>query len=111
MSSTRTERAGVRLTPARDARSRGRFAATLGSTIRRPRDPDWVKFRKRVIAALERDGAFFYISADRIAGRCPICEEPLGVRFKGRTPAADLVCHGGCDERRLAATLGKAPRK
>jgi hypothetical protein len=78
--------------------------------VRHQRDPNWVAFRKRIIAALDHDGAFFYIDADRVAGRCPICEEPLGIRFKGRTPAADLVCHGGCDERQVAAMLGKASR-
>jgi hypothetical protein len=71
-------------------------------------DPDWVTFRKQVIAALERDGTFRYIAKDRVSGRCPVCEAGLGVHFKGQTPAADFICHAGCEERRVAARLGKS---
>jgi hypothetical protein len=74
-------------------------------------DPEWIRFRRLVLAAVDRHGPLFYINADRVAGRCPICEEPLGIRFKGRTPAADLVCHGGCDEGCVVAMLGKGNRR
>ena len=90
---------GRRRPPTRDADTR---------RPRRARDPEWIRFRSRIVDALVRDGAFFYIAKDRVAGRCPICEEVLGVRFKGRTPAADLICHAGCPESRVAAALGRA---
>jgi hypothetical protein len=73
-----------------------------------PRDSEWVRFRKRIIAALEHDGASSYVSADRVAGRCPICEEPLGVRFKGQTPVAEFVCHAGCPEEEVVRRVGRS---
>ena len=78
--------------------------------IRRPRlkDPDWVLFRQNIIARMVRDGAFYYIAHDRIAGRCPICGDVLGVRFIGRTPQAKFVCHDGCDELDITERLGRA---
>jgi hypothetical protein len=102
--------AGSGLTPGAIASRHGPFGLAGGSTIRRrrPPDPEWVRFRVQVIEGLDRDGAFYYITPDRVAGRCPICSEPLGVRFKGRTPAADFVCQGGCEERDIVAMLGKA---
>ena len=65
----------------------------------------WVEFRRRIIRALE---PFHYIDKNTAASVCPICDDSLGVRFKGQRPAADLTCHGGCPERELAATLRKA---
>jgi hypothetical protein len=78
--------------------------------VRRAQDLDWIAYRKAIIAALQRDGTFIYINADRVAGCCPICKAPLGVRFKDRQPAADLHCHGGCSEHDVAANLGKRAR-
>ena len=72
------------------------------------RDPEWIGFRKGIIDALLRDGSFFYVDPDRIAGRCPICGDPLHVRFIGRTPAADFVCQRGCDELKITAQLGRS---
>ena len=70
--------------------------------------PEWVAYRTTVIDAMHRDGCWHYMSADRCAGLCPICDEPLAVRFIGRTPVADFECAGGCDARDVARQLGRA---
>ena len=72
-------------------------------------DPDWIVFRKSVIAKMLRDGAFHYIEHDRLAGGCPVCRRGvLGVRFIGRTPAANFICHSGCGQDAIAERLGHA---
>lgn len=75
---------------------------------KKPPDPGWVAFRKRIIAALARDGEFLHLDEDRCGGRCPICGDPLHVRFIGRRAAADFTCLRGCAEREVVAMLGKA---
>jgi uncharacterized protein (UPF0212 family) len=70
-------------------------------------EPTWVAFRHRIIDALE---GFVYVDADLCAGRCPRCGDVLAVWFVGRLPEADLVCLRGCDERDVAAALGRHRR-
>ena len=73
--------------------------------------PEWVAFRRRILTALGRDGTCEYVLKDRVAGRCPVCTAPLGVRFRGQEATVDLICRDGCEERLVAARLGKAGRR
>lgn len=54
-----------------------------------------VEFRELLIRTLGRE-RFNYIGPDIFVGGCPVCGEPLGVRFHGTAPRADLNCHGDC---------------
>jgi hypothetical protein len=82
-------------------------------TARRPAEPDWVAFRKRIIAALDRVDAsrFAYINDDRIVHVCPACRaglpEYLAVTFHGKTPRAELRCSSGCAEPAIARAIGR----
>lgn len=69
--------------------------------------PDWVRFRRSVFAAMRRDGAWEYLSADRVGGRCPLCRDVMAVEFPGRRPAARFLCRSGCDADEIAGALGK----
>jgi hypothetical protein len=73
-----------------------------------PPRPEWVQHRFAIVDALIADGAFFYLGADHVAGRCPRCSMPLGVRFLGRTTDVDVTCHGGCDPVDVIRWLGRA---
>ena len=100
------ERCYGHLPSAREQRAEGIVVKLPGA--RRPERPRWRVFREWVIASMVADGCWHYMSADRCAGRCPICREPLSVRFIGRTPEADIECSGGCAAADVARRLGKA---
>jgi hypothetical protein len=68
-------------------------------------------FRRTLVEALRRDGMCLYVGPNRVAGWCPVCDEPLVVQFKASHAAADLLCRSGCAEREIAALLGKARRR
>lgn len=74
----------------------------------RPLSGQAVRFRTRIIDALDH---FEYVNADTCVGACPVCDGVLGVRFHGTAPRADLTCHAGCDERDVAAAIGRLAPK
>jgi hypothetical protein len=78
---------------------------------RKPPEPAWVVFRRKIIDALARDGLFIYIDANQCGGVCPVCDDVLHVRFVGEEAEADLTCLRGCDERKVAAKLGRRRRR
>lgn len=65
--------------------------------------PAWVAQRVAIINAADKHGTVEYINADTVVGRCPICAQPLVIRFG--PAAADLDCVGGCGEQDVAAVL------
>jgi hypothetical protein len=78
-----------------------------------PRDPDWVRARKAVIAAFERGvgtSRFWYVDEDRFIDACPVCRSRDGwvtVRFIGVTTRVDIrPCSLGCPDDEIAAVLG-----
>jgi hypothetical protein len=73
-----------------------------------PEPKRWQVFREWVISSMLADGCWHYMGPDRCAGRCPICDEPMTVRFGGRTPEADIECAGGCATADVVRALGKA---
>jgi hypothetical protein len=77
-------------------------------------EPDWVLFRERIIARLNRidRSRFFYIEGDRMAHVCPVCQSPdgwLSIHFLERTPTADIQCSLGCSDDELARALRLKP--
>jgi hypothetical protein len=72
-----------------------------------PLSPESVRFRSRIIDALDRidRDRFWYLDEDTCAGACPICGGILSVYFHGRAPRADLICRGGCTEQEVFSTL------
>jgi hypothetical protein len=65
-----------------------------------------VRFRTRIIDALEADGRRIgYVDADKIDARCPVCGGILCVSFAGSAARADLKCLGGCSEAEVAERL------
>ena len=75
-----------------------------------PRDPHWVTFRKRIIAALVRVDSerFWYLDENTCAGACPVCRSGwVTVSFHGTAPRADLACSLGCPEHEIAGDAGR----
>ena len=77
-----------------------------------PGCPEWQRFRRRIIGALDRveSERFVYIDEDRIVHVCPVCEaelpEYLVVRFHARAPRAEIRCSLGCPDGELARAFG-----
>jgi hypothetical protein len=80
-----------------------------GGTSRAILGPESVRFRGRIVDALERiDRArFWYIDQDTCAGVCPICDGILSVYFAGTAPRAEVICRRGCREREVADALAR----
>jgi hypothetical protein len=77
--------------------------------------PEAVRFRDRLMAALEARGrdTVGYKDEDTIDARCPVCDGILIVHFHGTAPRADLECYDhGCSEPEVAAALARlVPRR
>ena len=64
-------------------------------------DAQAVRQRRAVIDALAPPGRpFEYLDADTCAVACPICVEPLRLKFRGEL--VDLWCSAGCREEDIA---------
>jgi hypothetical protein len=78
------------------------------------RDPEWVKFRARIIDSLAAfdPERYFHLDSDTILTACPLCVSGyLNVHFHGRAPRADIVCSLGCREADIGAWIkGRAAR-
>lgn len=67
-----------------------------------------VRFRTRIIDALEADGRRIgYVDAEKIDARCPVCGGALCVSFAGAAARADLKCLDGCSEAEVAEDLAR----